>query len=214
MRTAIPAHFFLDRGGAVRTHIVLVDYENVQPTNLRSLYGRPFKIKIFLGVNQTKIPVEMAQALQVFGPDAEYIPIDGSGRNALDFHIAYHLGRLVAECPTASYYVISKDSGFDPLIAHLRSQKVRCQRLSEVSDIPLVKQASGVTVSEKAGAIVEMLAMPKATKPRTLQTLGRAIQAHFGNQLSDDELTSIVSQLTKRGVVIVSDEKVSYALPT
>ena len=51
-------------------------------------------------------------------------------------------------------------------------------------------------------------------KPRTLHTLGRAIQAHFGNQLSDDELAGVVTQLTRRGVVIVSDEKVSYALPT
>jgi hypothetical protein len=42
---------------------VLVDCENVQPKNVGQLSGRPFQIKIFLGSNQAKIPVEMVQAL-------------------------------------------------------------------------------------------------------------------------------------------------------
>lgn len=103
----------------MKTNFVLVDFENVQPKNVGCLSGGPFKIKVFVGTNQAKVPLEMARALQAFGPDAEYIQIDGNGRNALDFHIAYYIGRLAAEHPNSSFYVVSKDSGFDPLIRTL-----------------------------------------------------------------------------------------------
>ena len=73
---------------------MLVDFENVQPKNVSLLSGGSHKIKVFLGANQAKIPLEMARALQTCGPDAEYIQIDGSGKNAVDFHIAYYIGAL------------------------------------------------------------------------------------------------------------------------
>jgi len=83
--------------GQLKTSIILIDFENVQPKDLTSLRGRPFKTKVFCGANQTKIPFALAAELQPLGPDAEYIRIQGTGRNALDFHIAYYIGRLAAE---------------------------------------------------------------------------------------------------------------------
>ena len=38
-------------------------------------------------------------------------------------------------------------------------------------------------------------------------------QALFVNQLSDDELESLLGQLTKRGVIKVSEDKITYNLP-
>lgn len=75
-----------------KTNYVLIDYENVQPKDLGLLRDGPFKVKIFLGKHQDKIPVSLATALQALGSDAEYIALDYSGKNALDFHIAYYLG--------------------------------------------------------------------------------------------------------------------------
>ena len=80
--------------GQLKTSIILIDFENVQPKDLTSLRGRPFKTKVFCGANQTKIPFDLAAELQPLGPDAEYIRIQGTGPNALDFHIAYYIGRL------------------------------------------------------------------------------------------------------------------------
>jgi hypothetical protein len=105
----------------LKIDFVLVDFENVKPKNVNLLSPGPYKIKVFVGANQAKIPFEMARALQAFGPDAEYVQIEGHGRNALDFHIAYYIGRLAAEIPGASLHVISKDTGFDPLLKHLKA---------------------------------------------------------------------------------------------
>jgi len=99
------------------THFVLIDYENVQPKELGALRGGPFKVKLFLGANQSKIPVALAAALHAL--DAEYLMLESGGSNALDFHIAYYIGVLSVQEPSAQFHIISKDTGFDPLIKHL-----------------------------------------------------------------------------------------------
>jgi len=48
------------------TNFVLIDYENVQPTELTLLRGGRFNVKLFLGAKQAKIPVALAAALQSF----------------------------------------------------------------------------------------------------------------------------------------------------
>lgn len=197
----------------MKTNFVLVDSENVQPKNMSLLNGGPFKIKVFLGANQAKISLEIARALQVFGPDAEYIQIDGNGSNALDFHIAYYIGRLAADTPDAYFHVISKDTGFDPLIKHLKTQNILCQRSTSIADIPLVKISNSKSAPEKVDAIIDNLAKRKVSKPRTLKTLRSTIKSLFVNQLADEELEDLLEQLSKRGVINITDSKVNYELP-
>ncbi len=194
----------------MRTNFILVDFENVQPENFRLLNGHPIKIKVFLGSNQAKIPVDMARTLQKYGPNAEYIQIEGNGCNALDFHIAYYIGRLVVENPDAFFHVISKDTGFDPLIKHLRAKKIFCQRSPSIGDIPLVKSVDPTSVPEKFDTLVGNLAKRKTGKPRTLETLRSTIKALFPNQLSLGELEGLIEQLKKRGAIKVDDGKVQY----
>jgi len=50
-----------------RTNYVLVDFENVQPKDIGLLKDGPFKVKVFLGPNQSKIPVSLASSLQSLG---------------------------------------------------------------------------------------------------------------------------------------------------
>jgi hypothetical protein len=196
----------------LKTDFVLVDFENVQPKNVTLLSTGPYKIKVFVGANQAKIPFEMARALQAFGPDAEYIQIDGHGRNTLDFHIAYYIGRLVVENPGVSLHVISKDTGFDPLIKHLKAQGISCQRAKSLADVLMVKASKPERNPERVVAVLENLAKRKAARPRTLKTLRSTINALFGNQLGDEDLDLLVGQLTERGAIKVSDGKVHYEL--
>ncbi len=200
----------------MKTEFVLVDFENVQPKDLALLNGGLNKIKIFLGTHQSKIPVAMARALQAFGSDVEYIQTNGSGNNAVDFHIAYYIGRLAATAPDAHFHVISKDTGFDPLLKHLKEQGIFCRRSISIAAIPLVPAAisASESIAGRAKAVVENLAKRKSAKPRTLKTLRSTIKALFGTQLMEDELDRLIEQLTKRGVIKIADGKVQYELPT
>jgi hypothetical protein len=197
----------------MQTTFLLLDFENVQPDDVATLGGGPFKIKVFLGAHQTKVPVSLVCALQAFGPDVEYIQMEGNGHNALDFHIAYYLGRLAVEHPKARFRILSRDAGFDPLIAHLRSQKVLCERLPTLADLrPVVAPKTGAP-SDRIATVVADLIKRRAARPRTLKTLSSTIHALFQKQLSADELGELLDTLMHRGVVKVSDGKLSYELP-
>ena len=105
------------------TNYVLIDFENVQPRNLEILASHPFKVFVFVGANQVKIPYDLATAMQGLGENAKYIKITGNGPNALDFHIAFYVGELSTHDPEGYFHIISKDTGFDPLIKSSQGQE-------------------------------------------------------------------------------------------
>lgn len=82
---------------------VLIDFENVQPRNLEVLKQHPFKVYVFVGANQAKVPFDLATAMQSLGDSAQYIKISDTGKNSLDFHIAYYIGELATKEPNAFF---------------------------------------------------------------------------------------------------------------
>ena len=197
-----------------RTNFVLVDFENVQPKDIGLLKDGPFKVKVFLGPNQSKIPVALAAALQSLGESAEYIVLETAGNNALDFHIAYFIGVLSAVEPTAFFHIISKDSGFDPLLKYLKGKKIFAQRSTCIADIPYFKPSLPVAPEAQVEAVIADLVRRKASKPRTQKTLLSTLHALFKKELSEQQLNALFAALCKRGVVKVEGAKVSYVLPT
>jgi hypothetical protein len=197
----------------MRTNFVLIDFENVQPKDLGLLKDGPFKVKLFLGPNQAKIPVALATSLQSLGSNAEYVVLEAAGSNALDFHIAYYIGFLSAEDPSAFFHVISKDSGFDPLIKHLKAKMVFAQRSTCIADIPYFKPALPSTSRAQVQIVVADLVRRKASKPRTQKTLLSTLHALFKKELSEQQLTQLFATLCNQGIVKIDGAKVSYSLP-
>jgi PIN domain len=152
----------------LRTNYVLIDFENVQVKSIALLEGDHFRVKVFLGPKNTRLPAELVVAVQRLGDRAEYITLDTSGSNALDFHIAYHLGVLSAKEPSAYFHVISRDTGFDPLIQHLKSRSIYSCRSVSIEEMPcfavkkeVVAPAAPVVASD--GAVVVVI--EKAVEP-------------------------------------------------
>ena len=197
----------------MRTNYVLIDYENVQPAVLSVLEKEHFKVIVFVGANQSKISFDLAAQLQRLGPNASYVKISGNGPNALDFHIAYYLGKLAAAEPDAYFHIISKDTGFDPLINHLKSKKILASRSRDVSDMPIVKAANSNTIPEKLAVIITNLKQRGASKPRTVKTLSSTVSSLFQKALPEDELSAILKLMEKHGVITISGTKVAYTLP-
>jgi hypothetical protein len=198
---------------ATRTNYILIDYENVQPTDFALLRNAPVKVKVFLGANQAKIPVSLAAALQELGTNAEYVLLESSGSNALDFHIAYYIGLLSAQDTSAFFHIISKDTGFDPLVKHLKAKGVFAQRSVAISSIPFFKPELPPTTDEQIDVAVAHLTKMKAAKPRAEKTLLSTLHALFKKELSEQQLAALFASLCKRGIVKVDGTKVSYELP-
>ena len=197
----------------MKNNYVLIDYENVQPESLAILNGHDFKVIVFVGANQTKIPFELASALQALGGNAEYVKIGGNGPNALDFHIAFYIGQLAARDPHAYFHIISRDRGFDPLIRHLKEKKIFAQREKELAEIPLLRISNTTSVGEKIEAIVQSLAARGHSRPRKVKTLSNTINALFMKKLEESELKAIIEQMKKQELIVVENEHVSYRPP-
>jgi hypothetical protein len=195
------------------TNYVFIDFENVQPKNIEILKDHPFNILVFVGENQARVPFEMANALQEFGSNAKYIKISGNGPNALDFHIACYIGQLSVQDKDGYFHIVSKDTGFDPLVKHLRSNKVKVNRVSDLAEIPILRIHNSIDNDEKINAIVKNLAGRGQSRPRKIKTLSNTINSLFTKKLEENELNSVINILKTKKYIVVNQENVSYKLP-
>lgn len=190
---------------------ILIDFENVQPETFDPPDGSLYKVFVFLGEKQTKLPVDLAASLQPLGEAVEYIRISGTGKNALDFHIAYWLGKLTENNPKSQFYIVSKDKGFDPLVNHLKKIKIRVQRVSHISDINTQGSISSKNQSNRFSAIKDLLDTNPKSRPSTRSKLENFITNRFKNEkLKKSETAEIINHLQERGYLDFSNQQISY----
>ena len=194
----------------MRKNVILIDFESVQPESIEALSEEHFNVLLFVGSNQLKVSFELAASMQKMGSRAGYVKMSGNGPNALDFHIAFYIGRISSEDPTAYFHIISKDKGFDPLIQHLKTKKIYAARSEAISEIPLLKNGPKKTPKERAEVFVAKLREPKVTKPRTTKTLTSSIKAHFRDSIEEGEIPAIIEAMQGTGFLTITDGKVNY----
>lgn len=182
----------------------------MQPKDLALLKGREYKVMIFVGATQAKLPTEFAIAAQSLGLSAEYVQIDGSGRNALDFHIAYYLGSTSAAATSGESFVISKDTGFDPLMRHLKSKGISCRRLASIGNVPGLREAAIKPTSDPLQRILANLDKRGSAKPRTIKTLRSSIKSLFGEQGTEEAIDKWVGELERLNAIAIKDGRVVY----
>lgn len=112
---------------APRVHL-LVDWENVQPKGdeLQALVPQGTDVWLFHGPHQK---VDAAGHQLAYGPaQVTPVPRSGTGRNALDFQLAYYVGYISARQPDGAFWVISNDQGYESMLAHARELGFAAQR--------------------------------------------------------------------------------------
>lgn len=211
----------------MKARFILVDFENVRPASLSVLRGTDFRIIVFLGAAQSKVPADLVVEMQALGPNAEYVRCSGSGSNALDFHIAYYIGRLAAENPDASFQIISGDKGFDPLIRHLKAINISCERRASLDPQPAAKKAATHAPATRHAAkpaaksktaptiavvdkVKDNLARRGNSRPRTVKTLHSIVRQIAGPDTSDAAVEKLVNDLVAQEVLNISGKTVTY----
>ncbi len=154
-----------------RTYI-LIDFENVKPTaaDLKLVRGAEYRVLLFHGPHQNKFDADIVKALLPLGDQVELIQCERVGKNALDFHIAFYLGRMIpgleiaAALPgkSASFFIVSKDSGFDVLLGHVQELGYGAARVASV------REALGVDEAMDAALIPEPAAKVAPPKKAAL----------------------------------------------
>lgn len=217
----------------MKTNYILIDYENVQAKSLALLKGEQFQVRIFLGPGNTKLPVELVLAMHELGERADYVILETPGANALDFHIAYYLGVLATNDPTGCFHIISKDTGFDPLIKHMKARKISVTRSISIEQIPCLipppingksakdnaaaadqnNSSAKISIDESIKIIVKNLIKQKASKPGTPKTLISTIHAKCGKDTLTADIEAVYKGLISRGYIKVDGAKITYHLP-
>jgi hypothetical protein len=195
----------------MKTQVILVDWENVQPELLPALNLEGTRVLVFIGPHQNKLPFAMVQAVQKLGERAQYVQVSKQGNDALDMHIAFYIGKLAVELPDAYFHVIAKDRDYDPLVAHLKALKISAAKWPDLASIPVLKRAAASTVKEKIEAIKDWLMERKANRPKTLKTLTNSLKTSvFAGRLEDQEIGSLITALNEKGLISVDGQKVVY----
>ena len=114
--------------------LLLVDYENVQQLDF-ALLGDGYRVAIFVGASQKNVPIELVASAQKLGSRVDWRRVEGNGSNALDFHIACELGRILERSPSVHCTVLSKDKGFEPLLRYLNKHGLTCTRINSLLEL-------------------------------------------------------------------------------
>ena len=136
----------------------------------------------------------------------QWVKIEGNGKNALDFHIAFYLGELVSNNRSSNFFVLTGDKGFDPLIKHLSSSGISCRRISELKETGSNKPITKADIYSK---MVEMLfSRSENSRPKKIDSL----KAFFGSKgkMEGIDKEEIVNRMVKEGLITVDNKKVAY----
>lgn len=195
----------------MKTQIILVDFENVQPDLLPALALEDVKVLVFVGPQQLKLPIAVVEAVQKMGAKAEYIRVSKQGPDALDMHIAFYMGRLSLNAADAFFHVIAKDRDYDPLIAHLKSLQISAAKWPGLAAIPIFELAIATTFKDKVTAASNWLQVRKSNRPASLKTLHNSLKkSAFSDRLPDDEIDQIIEGLKKQKMITVDGKKLGY----
>lgn len=132
-------------------HLLLVDYENVPRIDL-TVVDDSYRAVVFVGAGQNPPKSATRSKTAHRFKRVEFQKIAGSGKNALDFHIAFQLGRTFETAKDTICIVVSRDKRFDPLLLHLNSNGLQCRRVDGFAELAIVcDRCKGTSTIEHNG---------------------------------------------------------------
>ena len=184
----------------LKNNYIFVDYENVQVKTISLLKGDHFHITIFLGPNNKSLPVELVIAMRHLGSRANYVAIDKSASNALDFCIACYVGSQITADPNGYFHIISKDTGYDSLIKHLKTKNIHISRSASIAEMPcFLNQQEGQQKTTSQDANIDPSTI--ILKPEDLKTQDNnniTTTTEKPKSTTSDLLTIALNDLIKR----------------
>ena len=145
------------------------------------------------------------------GPRTLKWPARGTTRLISTSHITSGAWRRSTR--TRIFISSQTNTGFDPLVAHLKQERIFADRVAKVADIPALIQTSVIskTPAEKVAFAKERLLKSNATRPRTRKTLTSHVAAMFLKALAAEDVETIVEGLFRDGCTIENGKRITYS---
>ncbi len=199
---------------------ILVDVENMKSIDTALLGLKHLVFHLFFGPENKKLEIELVEAILTHSQDVKMVRSPKHGKNALDFVLAYHLGQIASAEPKAFFHIISKDSGFDSLVAFLLSKKIEARRHANWASLQLALTPKPPTppkksLSPSAEKVLENLKKSPSNRPKKIATLIRQAKSYSGKDATDSMAEDLVAEFRSHKLISV-DEKggVTYMIPS
>ena len=209
--------------------VLLVDYENIGKIDLAAI-PEGVRVPFFFGASQRTVPTDFLKAALKLGERFVPIDIEGQGKNALDFHIAFYLGEYLARDPHTACVILSKDKGFDPLVRHLARRGFKVRRANTMGetqlgqvpqaargraaaarrDTPPAAGAPRLETSLAEGALNLLAGTQKLRRPRKRKGLVAVLHSHFAKKVSEAELQRLIDELIDAGRLSDNGGAITY----
>lgn len=181
-------------------NLYFVDFENLPTLSFDKINPDEDQVVVFVGKNQTKISIDTVIKTQVLGKSVVWMKMDGSGRNALDFHIAYYLGHFTASLEAAklecNIFVVSKDGDYDILINHIQSLGHSCRRLIAL-DVAAEAAAKQVVPETSLAKDLEGRGVAEVAPALKIDALPSDSNKQIKFETESDVLNNLIDQLKK-----------------
>lgn len=187
---------------------VFVDLENVHQVDSSLIGTKSVSFTLLLGAKQTKLDAGLVERMMAHAAAVEMIRLTATGKDALDFTLAYYLGRKVLADPTAYFHIVSKDKGYDPLIEHLRSRHIHARRHDDFSTLMFsykAREAEAATKVAVSGAgdmmsqVLERLRKNVANRPKKKATLLSHLKSSLCKGGTEADAEKVFEKLRKAG---------------
>lgn len=195
--------------------LAFVDYENVMSLKKVKLahYDR---LIIFCGKDQNSLSFGEMPA----GPGSHLriVKVPDHGKNNLDFHLAFELGRHHETEPAGvEFHVLTNDKDLEKLLKHLRLLGRKCHRIGLAIGPEEAKKAGQVAAPKEPAqhspgltrVISELSALPPQHRPKKRSSLINWISSRIGKTEKPDQ---VFSHLMENQQVQATGESIVYTL--
>jgi hypothetical protein len=213
---------------------VFVDFENVQEIDLAIIGSKAVTFTLLIGSRQMKLDVSLVEKLLMHAASVQLVRLTSTGRNALDFTLAYYVGRAVAADPSGYFHIVSRDAGFDPMIEHLRNKHIDVRRHDSFATLPFAgppkpsvliapaaappksqtkPKAQLLILDEWAAQVLTYLRKAATNRPRSEKRLLSYLVGQLGHKITEAEALDLVRYLSKAGHLVIGEKgTVTYHL--
>jgi hypothetical protein len=198
--------------------IIFVDFENFTKI-IDRMKKADAKIIVLVGF-QAKKPFNFAKDLLDSVSSVELLKVKGTGKNALDFFIAYYLGVYTSRNKELKFTICSNDTGYDPLIKHLSENGISIERLKIDNGQEIIENKSTSKYQKqpdlfktnkdykKAFDIIKN--MPTEKRPGKIMKLEAHLKSVFKNNFDAEEINKIIDEFKRKKYIVIDGEKIIY----
>lgn len=133
----------------------LIDFENIHSEGLEKLKDIKSNDTIIIFYSDSCKNISLDNLSPILNKQVSYksFKVSIGTKNALDFQLASYLGYLISKEPSANYYIVSNDKGFDCLLDYWEKFSINVEKIKTQAQVIVpapIKKKNKVKTSDLA----------------------------------------------------------------